>query len=44
VAEVCQLNVATLKEMYLEIKKANEIPKLVEGVYKFKDVSELKKP
>jgi len=41
---VCQLNVATLKEVFLEIKKADEIPKLVHGVYKFKDASELKKP
>jgi hypothetical protein len=44
VAEVCQLNVATLKELYLEVKKADEIPKLVEGVIKFRDVSHLKKP
>jgi hypothetical protein len=41
---VCQLNVATLKEVYLEVKKADEIPKLVEGLNKFKEVSELKKP
>jgi hypothetical protein len=44
VSEVCKLNVATLKELYLELKKADEIPKLVEGVIKFRDVSHLKKP
>jgi len=44
VAEVCQLNVATLKEVYLEIKKADEIPKLIAGLNKFKDVKELRKP
>ena len=44
VSEVCQLNVATLKELYLEVKKADEIAKLVEGVNKFRDLSQLKKP
>jgi hypothetical protein len=41
---MCQLHVATLREVYSEVKKQNGLALLVENVKNFKDISELKKP